>query len=293
MGKRERAACDAFLLGLLAALTGTFSGGCFRSMPGQYARLIHFLIRFNSSDWTKIVITIPGDAGGTWVMSGNGGAIGVMFDLGSGASRRGAAGAWATIASAINGATGTVSVVGTNGANFGVTGVKLEIGSVATPYNRQSLAKSLADCQRYYQTSGNVSLEGYSGSASSTVGGTIWFQVQMRAFPTLVHSGESYSNGASVAFDQITQNNFQSVVDRQFHRTVSDQWDVYYHECGALIMTYTLTAQPNVIVRDSDQAFIPTDPDNMDYAEFLAWCDEGNEPTAYEPPSAAKAERTK
>ena len=29
--------------------------------------------------------------------------------------------------------------------------VKFEIGSVATPFNRQSLAKSMADCQRYWQ----------------------------------------------------------------------------------------------------------------------------------------------
>ena len=43
----------------------------------------------------------------------------------------------------------------TNGATFYITGVKLEIGSVATPFNRQSLAKSWADCQRYYQV-GNV-----------------------------------------------------------------------------------------------------------------------------------------
>ena len=47
--------------------------------------------------------------------------------------------------------TGSVNVVATNGATFYVTGVKLEIGSVATPFNRQSLAKSMADCQRYYQ----------------------------------------------------------------------------------------------------------------------------------------------
>ena len=60
-------------------------------------------------------------------------------------------------------------------------------------------------------------------------------------------------------------------------------------------MTYTLTAQPNIIVRDEDgvQAFIPTDPDNVDYQAYLAWLDEGNEPTPYEPPPAAKAERTK
>ena len=58
-------------------------------------------------------------------------------------------------------------------------------------------------------------------------------------------------------------------------------------------MTYTLTAHPNTIVRDRIGAFIPTDPDNVDYQEYLAWLDEGNEPTAYMPPPAAKAERTK
>ena len=49
-------------------------------------------------------------------------------------------------------------------------------------------------------------------------------------------------------------------------------------------MTYTLTAHPNTIVRDEDGAFIPTDPDNIDYQAYLAWLDEGNEPTPYTPP---------
>ena len=49
-------------------------------------------------------------------------------------------------------------------------------------------------------------------------------------------------------------------------------------------MTYTLTAQPNVIVRDEDGAFIPADEANMDYVEYLWWLDEGNEPTPYTPP---------
>ena len=58
-----------------------------------------------------------------------------------------------------------------------------------------------------------------------------------------------------------------------------------YGERGALTMTYTLTAHPDIIVRDEDGAFIPTDPDNTDYAQiYLAWLDEGNEPTPYTPP---------
>jgi hypothetical protein len=57
-------------------------------------------------------------------------------------------------------------------------------------------------------------------------------------------------------------------------------------------MTYTLTADPNIIVRDEDgvPSFIPTDPDNMDYVAFLAWKDEGNEPTPTTPPATTLPE---
>jgi hypothetical protein len=47
---------------------------------------------------------------------------------------------------------------------------------------------------------------------------------------------------------------------------------------------YTLTQDETIILRDEDQAHIPTDPDNRDYQDFLAWCDEGNEPAPYIPP---------
>jgi len=55
-----------------------------------------------------------------------------------------------------------------------------------------------------------------------------------------------------------------------------------------IMTTYTLTAEPNIIIRDEDQAFIPTDPDNVDYQDYLAWLDAGNAPTPYTPPPAAK-----
>jgi hypothetical protein len=59
-----------------------------------------------------------------------------------------------------------------------------------------------------------------------------------------------------------------------------------------LIVAYTLTPDPNIIVRDEDGAFIPFDPNNVDYQEYLAWCDAGNEPTPYTPlPAAPEAKR--
>jgi hypothetical protein len=54
-------------------------------------------------------------------------------------------------------------------------------------------------------------------------------------------------------------------------------------------MTYTLTNVPEIIIRDEDQAFIPIDPDNVDYQEYLAWLEAGNKPTPYTPLPEAKS----
>jgi hypothetical protein len=56
-------------------------------------------------------------------------------------------------------------------------------------------------------------------------------------------------------------------------------------------MTYSLTPDPWITVRDKDGAFVPADPDNIDYQAYLAWLDEGNEPTPYTPPPALEAAR--
>ena len=60
-------------------------------------------------------------------------------------------------------------------------------------------------------------------------------------------------------------------------------------------MTYTQVwdavqgqVSDRIVQRDEDGAFVPFDPDNVDYQDYLAWLDEGNEPTPYTPPPAAK-----
>jgi len=45
-------------------------------------------------------------------------------------------------------------------------------------------------------------------------------------------------------------------------------------------MAYSLTPDPQTIIRDEDGAFIPADPDNTDYRDYLAWLEEGNQPNA-------------
>lgn len=51
-------------------------------------------------------------------------------------------------------------------------------------------------------------------------------------------------------------------------------------------MTYQLT-QGDTILRLADNAFIPQDPANTDYQEYLAWLAEGNEPLPVPEPEPA------
>lgn len=59
-------------------------------------------------------------------------------------------------------------------------------------------------------------------------------------------------------------------------------------------MTYTLTNSQSVI-RNVDGAFIPFDPGNSDYQEYLKWLEEGNIPEPYvaplPPPEPTPAEK--
>jgi hypothetical protein len=98
--------------------------------------------------------------------------------------------------------TGAQSIVNTNAAIFNVTGVKLEIGSVATPFPRQSLAKSMADCQRYYSTGFFYALASQASGQSIIANAN--YPVAMRASPTITPTHSSISNASGFTIVQAT-----------------------------------------------------------------------------------------
>ena len=160
-----------------SSLTGqnsfSFTNSGARSYLGTYT--------VNSANtWEYKTVTIAGDTSGTWNTT-NGTGLYVRFNLGSGSSSTTSAGSWQ--AGNYTGATGDISVVGTNGATFYITGVQLEVGSSATGFEYRQYGQELALCQRYfYQASKYL---GLPITSDTLYGPCITFPVTMRATPTL------------------------------------------------------------------------------------------------------------
>jgi hypothetical protein len=160
-----------------SSLTGTFGGAL---INGSFNRAYPFSYTISAADtWEQKSVTIAGDTTGTWNTDNSTGFV-VSFSLGAGSSRVGTAGAWA--GSNLQGATGQVNLIGTNGATFFLTGVQLEVGSVATPFERRPYGTELYLCQRYFYKTDALGV-GPANTADAVVFLQSFPQV-MRAAPT-------------------------------------------------------------------------------------------------------------
>ena len=153
-----------------ASITGTYcvalanssAAGTRRSYIAEYSIS-------SANTWEYKTVTIAGDTSGTWTTD-NGQGLQVWFDIGSGSNYQSTANAWG------NGAffrtSSQTNLIATNGATFYITGVQLETGSVATPFERRPFTTELQLCQRYYEKS--YAQETVPGTATTT--NIVWSQ---------------------------------------------------------------------------------------------------------------------
>jgi hypothetical protein len=77
---------------------------------------------------------------------------------------------------------------------FFITGVQMEVGSVATPFEHRSVGEELALCQRYYFESISKTFGGHAPETSRVLVDSL-FPTQMRATPTLTAIGQDGTTG--------------------------------------------------------------------------------------------------
>jgi len=148
-----------------------------------------------ANTWEKKTVHIPPQTA-TSVTANNGVGVNVFFWLMAGSNYSGSPQKTTWSSSATGRATGQVNVVASTSNNFYLTGVQLELGKVATPFEHRSYGEELALCQRYYQygqTRGGIPMYDSYGFYPPT-----HFNTSMRANPTVsVTSVEFRPTGSS------------------------------------------------------------------------------------------------
>ena len=158
----------------------------------------HICASFNvTTSWNRISLTFAGDTTGA-INDDNGGGfqVGIWLHSGSDYNSGTLATSWASVTNANRSSSSNTSFFDSTSRTFFITGVQLEVGSEATPFEHRSFGDELHRCQRYYAKIENTTgtggkyftqLQAYSSSAMA--GALRDYPVTMRTTPTATQSG--------------------------------------------------------------------------------------------------------
>jgi hypothetical protein len=171
-----------------SSITGTYALNL-RNDAGNRSYVATYTIDA-ANTWETKTVTIAGDTSGTWTTDNSTGIM-LRFDLGSGSNANTTAGAWQ--AGNFGRTSACVNWIATSGATFYITGVQLEAGTVASPFERIDYGRQLMMCQRYYWQTGKDNTFSIFGagvcSSTTTFYACVPLKQTMRGVPTLATSG--------------------------------------------------------------------------------------------------------
>ena len=211
--------------------------------------------------WTKVTKTIPGNSNLTF---DNDNGEGIKFEVnmlrGTNFTNNSVTlNQWAAYAGGTRTPDQTTTWYTTNDATFEITGVQLEVGSAATPFEHRSYADQLVRCQRYYQivsrSSSSNSVNGTfaagTGNDNASSGGILQvmvrFQTTMRAAPTMTQSGtfSHHVSGVNVADTTVAfSDSFIDGVKITSTQTAFVHTDGF---CGELTSKYSDTSTASIM----------------------------------------------
>jgi len=181
----------------------------------------------SANTWEYKTILIPADTAGV-INNDNGSGLQINWWLNSGTnwSSGSLQSTWSTY-DATNRNASNLSVGGAVSDYFAITGIQLEVGEVATPFEHEFFGNTVAKCQRYYQKSYNLDIPPQTNNAAGrhyfylspnttngNKGDIVSFPVTMRASPSVTIYNEAsgvagvFSNGASAIVIVVGQRSF-------------------------------------------------------------------------------------
>tara|TARA_R100000353_G_scaffold59012_1_gene46631 strand:- start:98 stop:1558 length:1461 start_codon:yes stop_codon:yes gene_type:complete len=221
-----------------------------------------------ANTWTKVEIAIPGDSS---INFGHNEDVGFiiywyLYSPTSYTSGNGALNTW----TGFNGTTRTPADTDdwwtADNATFDITGVQLEAGPTATPFEMKSFDQVLHECKRYYQRStdfsqgSNYSLQSSTWHSADGVHSfskhnqyydwSVKFEVEMRVAPTLTiygssNQGDIHIEQIGIGSSQVDWNNNTTEVKKKgfFFRHIEDSYGTSGSGNGFGIMAYTVDAE--------------------------------------------------
>ena len=151
-----------------------------------------------TTSWTRVVLTFPADT--TGALDDDNAAslqLGIWLHAGSNYTSGTLATSWVSNVSAQR-AGGITSFFDSTDRTFFLTGLQMEVGSVATDFEHRSFGQELALCQRYYQTIGVGFITACRGASSSQLLYSYTPPVNMRASPTISTTATGFHSSFGV-----------------------------------------------------------------------------------------------
>ena len=159
-----------------------------------------------TTSWNRVSVTFPADTGGSALDDDNAESLALRFYLHAGSTYTGGTlqTTWDTAANNEQVGSGTTSIFDSTDRTFFLTGVQMEVGEKATPFEHRSFDDELQRCHRYFHQFQKASAGGEIIIAGATSGGTNFnahMFMPMRAAPTV-----TFPTSASVRQGSSTYN---------------------------------------------------------------------------------------
>jgi len=162
-------------------------------------RSISQTITVSDANWNRYTLTFDGDTTGT-LDNDNGNSFNLIIHLIAGTTYTGGtfSTSWSSATDNTRVSSSNVNIGDSTDNNFEITGIQMEVGSKATPFEHRSFGEELNLCHRYYQqfaydTHGFNVANGGANSASQSTHIYTYYGGEMRAAPSV--STPSVSNG--------------------------------------------------------------------------------------------------